>query len=332
MLRVPYAELESALERSLLAEGFSPDRAHRCAKLFAETTCDGVYTHGLARFPRFLATVRNGIVNIHAKPVRVSGIGGLERWDGGHGPGNLNAWAAMDRAMTLARTHGIGMVALASTSHWMRGGSYGWQAANEGLFAICWSNTLPNLPAWGTTTPVLGNNPLVLAIPRPGGPVVVDLAMSQFSYGTMTQYAKRGAQLPVPGGYDTAGELTTDPAAIEASQRPLPIGFWKGSGLAMTLDLMAAMLTGNPGTHAIDKDPLREYNISQVFIAVDPSAVASPEELHQIAEGILYDLKQATPIDPARPARYPGEQTLRLREENLRLGVPVDPEIWAGIQ
>ena len=92
--------------------------------------------------------------------------------------------------MTLARTHGIGLVALAETSHWMRGGSYGWQAADRGLFAICWSNTLPNLPAWGTVTPGLGNNPLVLAIPRADGPVVLDMAMSQFSYGTMTALCK----------------------------------------------------------------------------------------------------------------------------------------------
>jgi 3-dehydro-L-gulonate 2-dehydrogenase len=150
-------------------------------------------------------------------------------------------------------------------------------------------------------TPGLGNNPLVIAIPRAEGPVVLDMAMSQFSYGTMTQYAKRGAQLPVPGGYDKAGKLTTDPGAIDASQRPLPIGFWKGSGLAMTLDLVAAMLSGD---------------------------AASPEELTAIADGILGDLQTQTPVDADKPARYPGEQTLHLRRENLELGVPVDSDVW----
>ena len=302
-----------------------------CARLFAETTRDGVYTHGLSRFPRFLTTIRNGKVDIHASPTRVAGFGGLERWDGHRGPGNLNAWACMERTMELARAHGIGMVALAHTSHWMRGGSYGWQAVEQGLFAICWTNTMPNLPAWGTKVPVLGNNPLVLAIPRADGPIVLDMAMSQFSYGAIDGYAKRGQQLPVPGGYDLQGNLTLDPVAINASQRALPIGFWKGSGLSMSLDLMAAMLSGGLGTNRIPADPLLEEGISQVFIAIDPSSIASPEELTRIAQGVIDNLRAATPVDPAKPARYPGEQTLHLREENLRLGVPVDPDIWTQV-
>jgi 3-dehydro-L-gulonate 2-dehydrogenase len=327
-LRVPYPELESALERALLSEGFAPDRAALCARLFAETTRDGVYTHGLSRFPRFLTTIRNGKVNIHATPTLVGRFGGFERWDGHAGPGNLNAWASMERALELAQTHGIGLVALAHTSHWMRGGTYGWQAADRGMFAICWTNTMPNLPAWGTSSPVLGNNPLVLAIPRKAGPVVLDMAMSQFSYGAIDGYKKRGERLPVPGGYDLTGELTDDAAAIDESQRALPIGFWKGSGLSMSLDLMAAMLSGGMATHQIPADPLQEHGISQVFIAIDPRAIASPEELDGIAQGVLDSLRRGTQIDPAKPARYPGEQTLHLREENLRLGVPVDPDIW----
>ena len=59
----------------------------------------------------------------------------------------------------------MGAIALANTNHWMRGGTYGWQAAEAGLFGICWTNTLANLPAWGTASPVLGNNPLVIGIP-----------------------------------------------------------------------------------------------------------------------------------------------------------------------
>lgn len=311
--------------------GLAGDRAANCARLFAETTRDGVYTHGLNRFPRFAESVANGSVDINAEPAAIGGMGAIERWDGRRGVGNLNASMCMQRAIDLARLHGMGGVALGNTNHWMRGGAYGWQAAQQGLFAICWSNTLANLPAWGATTPTLGNNPLVIAIPRAGGHVVLDMAMSQFSYGTLAAYSKRGQPLPVDGGFDLAGDLTRDAAAIEASQRALPIGYWKGSGLSLVLDMLAAMLSGGLATHQIPLDPLRESGISQIFLAIDPSSLAGTLELNRIADGIVESLRDATPVDPGKPVRYPGERTLQLRDENLRLGVPVDPEIWQRI-
>jgi 3-dehydro-L-gulonate 2-dehydrogenase len=331
MLRVPYDDLYAALQRAMLRLGLVEDPAARCARLFAETTRDGVYTHGLNRFPRFAEMIANGSVNVDAEPTRIAGLGAIERWDGHRGVGNLNASASMQRAIDLARQHGMGGVALGNTNHWMRGGSYGWQAAEQGIFAICWSNTLANLPAWGATTPTLGNNPLVMAIPRPGGHVVLDMAMSQFSYGTLAAYSKRGQLLPVDGGFDLAANLTKDAAAIEASQRALPVGYWKGSGLSLVLDMLAAMLSGGLATHQIPLDPLRESGISQIFLAIDPSSLADSREMTQIAEGVLNSLREATPVDPDKPVRYPGEQTLQLREENMRLGVPVDPEIWQRI-
>jgi 3-dehydro-L-gulonate 2-dehydrogenase len=332
VLRVPYNDLYEALRRAMLGLGLREDRAALSARLIAETTRDGVYTHGLNRFPRLEAMVLNGSIDIHAEPTLTTTFGSIERWNGNRGLGNLNAYAAILRAITLAKQNGIAGVALGNTNHWMRGGTYGWLAAEAGLFAICWSNTLANLPAWGATTPTLGNNPLVIAIPRASGEhVVLDMAMSQFSYGTLASYAKRNQSLPVDGGFDTTGNLTRDAAAIEASQRALPIGYWKGSGLALVLDMMATMLSGGLATHQFSPDPLRETGQSQLFLTIDPTNIASATELTQIADAIIDDLHRATPADPAKPIRYPGEQTLQLREENLRLGVPVDPDLWQKI-
>jgi 3-dehydro-L-gulonate 2-dehydrogenase len=330
MLRVPFSELQSALEQALLTFHFTPDRAHLCSRLFAETTCDGVYTHGLARFPRFIATIQNGVVDPGASPSLVSAFGAIERWEGNLGPGNLNAYASMQRALELARAHGIGAVFLAHTNHWMRGGTYGWQAAGQGCFAVSFTNTLPNVPAWGAAAPTVGNNPLVFAVPRPGGAhVVIDMAMSQYSYGTLSSYVKRNQQLPFPGGFDAHGNLTTDPAAISGTERALPIGLWKGSGLSLTLDLFAAMLSGGNSTHQIPRDSLKESGLSQVFLAIDPTHLAADRAaLNATADAVLANLHAATPSDPGKPVRYPGEQTLATREENLRLGVPVDEDLW----
>jgi 3-dehydro-L-gulonate 2-dehydrogenase len=318
-VRIPFAELAGTLAGVLLRRGFEPDRAQLCARLFAETTRDGVYSHGVNRFPRFMRLVASGKVDIHAQPKLVTEAGALERWDGQRGPGNLNAYACMDRALEIARTNGIGCVALANTNHWMRGGSYGWQAAETGAIGMCWTNTMPNLPPWGSAAPLLGNNPLVIAVPRAGGHVVLDMAMSQFSFGALASYRQRGEQLPVEGGFDSQGHLTRDPEAIEISQRPLPIGYWKGSGLALVLDMTAAMLSGGAATHQIPADAEREAGVSQVFLAF---GLSSLQNTGAIADSIIANLG----------ARYPGQQVLRIRAENMAQGVPVDPAVWREVQ
>src|SRR5580698_4084814 len=140
MHRIPFDQVQQQLAAVLRKLGFYPNRAHTCARLFAETTCDGVYTHGINRFPRYVATIRNGSVLADAEPKLLAAHGALERWDGRRGPGNLNALAMMDRALALSREHGIGCVALANTNHWMRAGAYGWQAAEAGFIGIRWSS------------------------------------------------------------------------------------------------------------------------------------------------------------------------------------------------
>ena len=173
MPRLAFAEIVSELSRVLVALGFADARAHASATLFAETHRDGVATHGLNRFPRFVRQIKAGRVKPDASPVAIARFGPWEQWDGQLGPGNLNATGATDRAIELAREHGL------------RGGTYGWQAARAGFAFIGWTNTTPNMPAWGAVDSRLGNNPLIVAIPCGDEPVVLDVAMSQFSYGKL---------------------------------------------------------------------------------------------------------------------------------------------------
>jgi 3-dehydro-L-gulonate 2-dehydrogenase len=161
--------------------------------------------------------------------------------------------------------------------------------------------------------------------------------MSQFSYGALESYRKRGEPLPVDGGFDLNGNLTRDPAAIEASWRPLPAGYWKGSGLSLVLDMIAAMLTLGQATHQLSGDPEFECGVSQMFLAIDPATLgADPQtpnpRVDEIADSIIASLHRAQPAQPGARVRYPGEETLRIRAENRRLGLPVDPALWAEIQ
>lgn len=326
-MRVSFDELHDTLQRALITTGMEPDRAALSARLFADASRDGVSSHGLNRFPRFMRGVARGIVDVRARAGRVGAHGALERWDGRRGPGNLNAHDAMAAAVGLSRAHGIGCVALGHTNHWMRGAGYGWQAADAGAIAMCWTNTLANLPPWGASDARVGNNPLVIAVPRDGGHVVLDMAMSQFSVGGLAAYRLRGEELPVDGGYDRDGRLTRDPAAIEDSGRLLPAGFWKGSGLSLVLDLVAAILSDGHATHEIPRDPEQETDLSQVFIAVDPAAIGPGPDVNRLADAVLAHLHTGD-----GDVRHPGERTLATRQRSLRDGVLVDAGIWTSVK
>jgi 3-dehydro-L-gulonate 2-dehydrogenase len=187
---------------------------------------------------------------------------------------------------------------------------------------------MANLPAWGAPDPRVGNNPLVIAVPHADGPVVLDMAMSQFSFGALESYRLKGEQLPVDGGFDSAGNLTRDPAAIEASQRALPIGYWKGSGLAMVLDMLAALLSGGLATHQIPVDIIRESRLSQVFLAFDLATIDTAGNREAVIAGILDSVRG--PQSGAR-LRLPGDRIARTRRENLEHGIPVDDRVWQRI-
>lgn len=330
-MRIRYEEMQQEFQRVLRKHGLSDERAARCATIFAENSLVGVASHGLNRFPGLIEFIQKGYVNPQAEAMKVAGSGAWEQWDGQQGVGPLNAYSCTERAMTLAREHGVGCVGLRNTNHWMRGGYYGWQAAEAGFALISWTNTKPNMPAWGGVDRHVGNNPLVLAVPRSDGPIVLDMAMSQFSIGRMEGAQRAGQLLPSPGGYDEAGELTTDPSAILRTNRVLPAGYWKGSGLAILLDLVAVLLAGGLATYQIGQQ-VTEYGVSQIFIAFDVSRTASVDVVNQAVEGVIADLHASVPVKGGDEVLYPGERALRTRQENLAQGIPVEPAIWEWVR
>ncbi|WP_449436812.1 3-dehydro-L-gulonate 2-dehydrogenase [Pedobacter steynii] len=261
-----------------------------------------------------------------ASPKLLERNGSIERWDGNFAPGMSNAKQAMSRAIELSKENGIGCVAMKNTNHWMRSGTYGWQAADEGCIGICFTNAIANMPAWGGRSSVLGNNPLVIAIPRRGGHVVLDMAMSQFSYGKMQEYELKRESLPFPGGYDENGNLSTDPSLIRKTNLALPIGFWKGSGLALMLDLLAVALSGGDSTGKISANA-DETGVSQCFISIH-----QPNMHTDLINQIIEYTKSESAVQPDEHVAYPGERTLRTRLENEKIGIPVNEEIWKQIK
>lgn len=331
-MRVQYKDLLAKFERILESRGLKKEYAHAAAGVFAQNSLDGIYSHGVNRFPRVVRYLEKGEIDPYAIPECEIQMGAMERWNGHRGFGPLNAKLAMDRACELAKQYGIGIVALGNNNHWMRGGSYGWQAANQGCIGICWSNTMPNMPAWGGKDRRIGNNPIVMAIPRSSGKhVVIDCAVSQFSYGKIQEARLKGQQLSVPGGYDSNGNLTTDPAEIEKTWRVLPMGYWKGSGISIALDLIATVLTNGNSVHKIGTFG-EEVGLSQVMIAIDPSKMNSVDLTDEIVDQILTNIKESEPVQENGSIYYPGERELIAREENLKNGIPVMDEVWETLE
>ena len=331
MKRVAYEEMVAQFTRVLEKHGFTPADAKDAAVIFAQNSLSGVYSHGLNRFPRVVSYLEKGEIDPLARAECISRMGSMERWDGHRGFGPLNAQRAMERACALAKENGVGIVALGNNNHWMRGGTYGWQAADAGCIGICWSNTCPNMPAWGAKDSRIGNNPLILAVPRASGEhIMVDCALSQFSYGKLETLRLAGKQLPVAGGYDENGQLTTDPAAIEKTRRMVPIGYWKGSGLSILLDMIGTILTGANSVAKVGTFG-DEVGLTQIMIAIDPAKFQSADLTDAVIDAIAADVAASEPAEPGREVRCPGMGEHRSRKENMELGIPVAEEKWAEV-
>lgn len=327
---VNFEELKTTLAKVLRKMNFSPEDAETNAGIFANSTLDGYHSHGINRFAEFVKNVQKGIVDPSAKPALLERLGPIYRFDGLRGAGPSNAFRCMEFAIQRAKEDVLSCIALQNTNHWMRGGSYGWQAADSGCISLCFTNTMPNMPPWGGTTVATGNNPLIISVPRKEGHLVLDMSLSQFSYGKMYQHRLMGKKLPFAGGFDQQGTLTDDPAEIISSKRILQTGYWKGSGLSIMLDLLATLLSRGHSTAEIGKMDA-ETGLSQVFICIDSTQLAPEDELVLKINQVVEHFKSSVPQQEDQPIRYPGEATIQRREEQRKRGVMVSDEIWEQI-
>ncbi|MBS4214321.1 3-dehydro-L-gulonate 2-dehydrogenase [Neobacillus rhizophilus] len=330
-MRISYDEMKGEFKRVLIKRGVDTRTAETAASIIADNSCDGVYSHGLNRFPSIVKAIEDGVIKPGMRPVKLNSIGALEQWDGQLGFGPINASIAMDRAVELAKDYGLGCVALKNTTHWLRGGTYGLRAANAGCIGICMTNTFPNMPPWGGNEDRIGNNPLIISVPHKGGRhLLLDMAQSQFSYGKLQTYTLAGKKLPVVGGYTEDGDLSDDPDAIINGGKVLPAGFWKGSGLSIAIDMVVSALSVGRSTFDLRMER-QDSGISQVFIAINPSQYAGEEYADSYIENMSAYIKTSTKMPGVTDILYPGERTAKERADNLRDGIPVNQNIWETV-
>jgi 3-dehydro-L-gulonate 2-dehydrogenase len=330
-MRIPFAEMKQVFSEILLGRGLAEADAEITAQTFAENSLEGVITHGANRFAAIVAAVDRGEIDIHARAEVEESLGAFERWNGNFALGNVNASRCMGRAAELAGEFGIGIVAVRNTSHWLRAGSWGLLAADRGCLGICWTNTIPSMVPDGLTVKLAGNNPLVICVPGPEGRhVLFDGAMSQYSFGAVQKAALANRPLEVPGGYDSRGEPTRDASELLATRAMRPMGHWKGTALAVVLDLAASALALGHSTFRLGRAEAdgEKRGASQVFIAVDVLRYGA-DFIHEVTEETLRNIREA---DGGRGTlHFPGEGRIRAREENLKHGIEVNDTVWGEI-
>ena len=329
-----YVQYEEAVERMSrgLERFLNAQDAKRFAEIFAGNSLDGVYSHGMNRYPRYLSDMESGLCDAKVTQAeRVSGLGGLEVWDAHFGVGPLIAQQMAERAIELARTHGIACVALRNNSHWLRAGRYGLMMADAGMMGLCMTNTCMNLVAYGAKEPSTGNNPITIAIPRRAGSLVMDMAVSQYAFGKLEIMAQEGGMLDTPCGYDTDGNLTNDPQKIVESGLMTPMALWKGSALSIMIDLMVSMLSLGRTSLAIGTPADGEKGMSQMFVCMNPAAVIDMDKAEAQMEKTIAFLNALEPKDGVHGVHAPGENLERTRARNRERGIPVTEDTWQKI-
>ena len=329
-----YVQYEEAVERMSrgLERFLNAQDAKRFAEIFAGNSLDGVYSHGMNRYPRYLSDMESGLCDAKVTQAeRVSGLGGLEVWDAHFGVGPLIAQQMAERAIELARTHGIACVALRNNSHWLRAGRYGLMMADAGMMGLCMTNTCMNLVAYGAKEPSTGNNPITIAIPRRAGSLVMDMAVSQYAFGKLEIMAQEGGMLDTPCGYDTDGNLTNDPQKIVESGLMTPMALWKGSALSIMIDLMVSMLSLGRTSLAIGTPADGEKGMSQMFVCMTPAAVIDMDKAEAQMEKTIAFLNSLEPKDGVHGVHAPGENLEKTRARNRECGIPVTEDTWQKI-
>jgi len=323
-------QMQDVLYKLFLKYNFTQEKAQLLAQTYTESTLAGVNSHGINRVPLFLEYIENGSVNVGTQAEKVETFGSIERWDGNYGPGIINATLCTNRAIELAKRNGMGLVALRNTNHWMRGGTYGKLAANAGCISILFTNTQPNMPPWGGKESRIGNNPLIVSIPRKGGDVVLDMAISQFAFGKINDFKLRGKKLPFPGGWDANDELSNDPEKITTKERGLPMGYWKGSALSIVLDMLATLLSAGNSTYQVGQKNF-ETGISQVFLCIAPEVFKDKDLQEKLINEIIDYTHDVEPMQTGGKIYYPGERSALTREKHLKEGMPVSESVWEKV-
>jgi len=325
--RFAAAAVESFISAVLTAVRLPAADAAKVAQLMTEADLTGADAHGVFRLPQYVRRIRAGGVNTRPRITVEKTAAATALVDGDNGMGHLVVSRAAETAIELARDAGVAWVGVRRSNHAGTAGLYAAMPVAHGMIGLYGAVANANhMAVWGGAELLLGTNPLGIAVPSGDGPVVLDMATTVVSYGTVKQYALAGRDMPEGWLIDTqTGDSLTDPKR-SAEGLLLPIGGYKGSGLAIMLGLLGGVLNGAAfGRDVIDFNYSQDgvTNTGQFMVAIDIARFAPLATFTAETDRHLADLRASKRLPGVDHIRLPGDRRSACRVERLRNGVPL---------
>jgi len=315
--------------------GMAKAEAAFCAQALVQTNLWGIDSHGVLRVPIYTRRLLSGAMNPRPQIKTLRGALGLEVLDGDDGPGFLAGRAAMERAIELAEQFNVGVVGAIRSNHFGAAAIYSRLAVERGLVGIAMTNVVPNMVAPGGSKPVVGNNPLTLAFPTFGEfPFVLDFSLSSVSGGKILLASKKGEKIPMDWATDIDGQPTDDPESAFAGFL-LPVGGYKGLGLAYAVELLCGVMTGGvflDQMKGMYKHPDEPSLTSHLMIAINPLALLSESELQSRMAAFHRSIKESPTWDKTKEMLIPGEIEHRTELERRDKGIPLPTNLYEELQ
>ncbi|MCD6009111.1 MULTISPECIES: Ldh family oxidoreductase [Halomonadaceae] len=327
--RIAVSELEDFMQRVLLRCEIDEASTEAVTRALVTASRMGTDSHGLRLLPHYVQAVKGGRVKRRPTLTFTRRLAATGYLDADDGFGHLAGYRAIEHAIELAETAGIGAVAVGNSSHFGAAGCYALAAARRGYIGLSLCNADALVSLHQGQTPFHGTNPIAFAAPVPDSlPYLLDMATSSIPWNRVKQYRAIGRTLPPNVVVDAHGELTTD-AQRAASLLPLggaDFGF-KGAGLAGMVDVLSATLTGM--IHGFRMLPMTGEDMStprgvgHFFLVMHPGAFSDRATYERSMRAYLEDLR-AQPALAGRQVLAPGDREWRCQARRDAEGIPLD--------
>ena len=326
--RVTQSQLESFIARAFVAVGLPSSDAQTVAQLMALADVQGSEGHGVFRLPQYIRRIKAGAVNV--KPnIRIEReAAGMALVNGDNGMGHLVMKFAAERAIEKAKTAGVAWVGAKMSNHAGPASLYSNMPLAHNMIGLYMAvGSANHLPPWGGIDMLLSTNPLAVSLPAGEGaaPIVLDMATTVAAYGKVKTKAQRGEMMPEGWMIDREGKPLTDPKRANEGFL-LPIGGYKGYGLALIIGMLCGTLNGAAmGKDVIDfnADDTSVTNTGHSIVAINIEAFMPIAEFRKQVDVLVADLRASKRMPGVDGIRMPGEGSWKARVDNQQNGVPV---------
>ncbi|HHW40097.1 MAG TPA: Ldh family oxidoreductase [Syntrophomonadaceae bacterium] len=322
----PSGVLKEFAVRVLEAAGVDPEESEVVADNLVTANLRGIDSHGIVRLPLYVERLEAGLIARRTKIDVVRDAPAACVLDANNGWGAVAGLAGIRQAIEKARRSGVGVAVVRNSNHFGIAAYYAQEAVAETMIGVSMTNASANMAPWGGCDPYFGTNPICVAVPAgKERPVIYDGATSVVAIGKIVLAAKKGEPIPLDWALDGRGNPTTDPGAVMAGGTLLPLGGYKGYGLALMVDVLSGILSGAAfGPYVSNLRRMdAPQNVGHFFAALNISAFLDPQEFLEDMERLVEDIKHARLAAGSREIYLPGEIEWNWEERRRREGIPV---------